>query len=305
MTRDYITGAPFAIERCQACALVRTRPVAAVLEPATHYPAAYYGTSGRFLGVIESALERLHAIRASRLTRAVGDGPGRVLDVGCGHGTLLAALRRRGWDVVGTELSDAGAAYARTALGLPVLVGDLTDLHLPSSTFDAIVLWHVFEHMIDPAAAVREVRRLLRPGGCLLISVPNFGSPESRWSRGGWFHLDAPRHLHHFTVGTLQTLLADAGFTIKHTSYSTPEYDFFSAVQSAENRLGLTPNLLYSLLRARSARLSPPRTVPAWQRAVAVGLAPVLSAVAAVWVPAATLARQGATITFYAIRQGS
>ena len=79
------------------------------------------------------------------------------------------------------------------------------------TTYDAVVLWHVAEHLHAPQGTVRGIARLLRPGGVLLIAVPNFGSPEARIGRAGWFHLDVPRHLVHFTASTLTAILEPPG----------------------------------------------------------------------------------------------
>jgi SAM-dependent methyltransferase len=148
---------------------------------------------------------------------------------------------------------------------------------------------------------VEHVARLLRPGGVLLIAVPNFASPEARIGRAGWFHLDVPRHLVHLTPSTLRAILGSAGFRPVKVTHLVPEYDLFSFVQTAENRLGLPPNLLYDVLRRPEARL---RRQPTGRvlTGVAVGLAVPLSIAAVVIAPLAAAARRSATIAVYAVR---
>jgi len=305
---DYITHEQFEIVVNAEHGWAQTQPTPAPKELAAYYPAGYYGThrDKRFPSVIERLQDALYRYRARQLTLMNGGQPGRVLDVGCGRGLLLAQLQKLGWDVVGTELSEGSASYPREVLGLPVQVGDLADQHFPSGHFDAVVMWHVLEHVIDPAATMREVNRLLRPGGIFLIGVPNFASLEARVSGDKWFHLDVPRHLNHFTPHSLRRALKRTGLRVRRMQFFAPEFDSFSFVQSTLNRLGLRPNLLYNLLRGRTAKVigadeGAGNLAP--QVAATILLGGLLGVVS---IPATLLAaalRQGATLTIYAEKQ--
>jgi SAM-dependent methyltransferase len=255
--RDYITGDPFEICRCRACGFVVTWPQPDAAGMARYYPAGYFGggQERRFPAVAEAFQQMLYSARARLVERMNGCRTGRVLDIGCGPGLLLREFQRHGWEVQGTELNEASAAYARDKLEIPVHTGPATELPWPTNHFDAVVMWHVLEHLPDARQALREVARVLRPGGVFLIGVPNFGSTEARMAQDKWFHLDVPRHLTHFTRESLTAALAETGFTIKRLSFFAPEYDCFSFTQSALNGLGLRQNLLYNLLRAGSAKL--------------------------------------------------
>ena len=300
--RDPVTGDPFEIRRCAACGLTLTWPVPSPSELGRYYPDAYYGKASekRFAGPIEGLQRALYGSRVRLVEQASGGRPGRVLDVGCGRGFLLGAFRRRGWTVEGTELSAASSAHAREALGIPVHVGALESLRLPAASFDAVTLWHVLEHVADPASLLAEVGRLLRPGGALLVGVPNFASPEARATGAGWFHLDAPRHLVHFTPATLDRALTDAGFEAIGSRGLAPEYDVFSLVQSALNRMGLRQNALYDLLRGRAARLG---TAGGLSAAASVLLAAPLGILSVPATLAAGLARAGSTLTVIARKE--
>lgn len=302
--RDYISGDAFAIVRCGACGLVRTSPAPDAAHLSAYYPPAYYGAPARrrFPAVVEAVQRLLYGARARAVERLAG-GRGRVLDVGCGRGFLLEAFRRRGWEVQGTELDERSAAHARDVLGLPVETGPVEAWPWPDGHFDAIAIWHVLEHLADPAAMLARLRRLLRPGGVLMVGVPDFGSPEARLARGGWFHLDVPRHLAHLSTEWLTGALGAAGLDVRRRSAFAPEYDAFSFVQSAENRLGLRQNLLYDVLRGRSAKVLGERGGAAAQVAVALLLAIPLGILA---VPATTLlalAGRGSSVTVWATRR--
>jgi SAM-dependent methyltransferase len=300
--RDYVTGDAFEIRRCEDCGLAFTFPPPPPAEMGRYYPDAYYGDAGekRFVGPVEGMQRALYGARARRVEEAAGGAPGRVLDVGCGRGFLLDAFRRRGWTVEGTEMSLASSAHAREVLGIPVQVGPLESLGLPGGSFDAVTLWHVLEHVTDPASLLGEIARLLRPGGVLLVSVPNFGSPEARLTGPGWFHLDAPRHLVHFTPASLAGVLHLAGFESLQSRFFAPEFDAFSFVQSTLNRMGLRQNALYDTLRGRAAKLG---SGGGWASAAAsVLLAAPLGVLSVPVTFAAGLAGAGSTLTVLARR---
>jgi SAM-dependent methyltransferase len=251
--QDYVTGEHFTVGYCATCGLHVTSPVPGREEMTRHYPPGYYGTGRRFNLAIEWMLDIIYRYRVWYITRE--QPPGKALDIGCGRGLLINKLRQQGWDVRGTELSDRAADYARNVLGLRVTTQSLQEAGYPDGEFDLVILWHVLEHMHHPHAVLSEVRRILRPGGRLVLAVPNFGSWEARWGREHWFHLNVPGHLTHFTPGTLKKALERVGLQVVSKSYFSTEYDFFSFVQTALNKLGFHPNRLYNLLRTRTAKL--------------------------------------------------
>jgi 2-polyprenyl-3-methyl-5-hydroxy-6-metoxy-1,4-benzoquinol methylase len=303
---DYVSGETFEILRCETCGLARTVPPPASERMAAYYPQAYYGAASarRFPALVERLQRSLYGARARAVERLAG-GAGYVLDVGCGRGFLLEAFRRRGWSVQGTELDARSAAHAREVLGLPVETAPAESWPWPDGTFDAISLWHVLEHLSDPAATLERVRRLLRPGGVLMVGVPNFGSTEARLAGPAWFHLDVPRHVVHLTPAWLEGALHEAGLEVRRRSFFAPEFDAFSFVQSAENRLGLRHNLLYDLLRGPGAKLLRDGAGRARARAAAAALlmAAPLGVLAIPATLALSLAGRGSSLTLYAVRR--
>ena len=302
---DYVSGDGFRIVQCRACGLSFTSPVPAPETLGRYYPEEYYGSleGPRFPPIVERIQDFLYRGRVRRVERALGSRGGRVLDFGCGKGFLLRAFRQRGWQVDGVELSEQSARHGREVLGLSVQVGPIAGLPFPEETFDVVVLWHVFEHLPDPGEVLDGLKRLLRPGGILAIGVPNFGSLEARASKAGWFHLDVPRHLVHFSPGTLAAMVRKAGFDIVGWSWFAAEFDAFSFIQSVQNRMGLPMNLLYQTLRQPGSKL-PLRRAHGWQRALTLALAVPLGMLALIAVPLAGLFRQGSSMTLFARRSG-
>jgi 2-polyprenyl-3-methyl-5-hydroxy-6-metoxy-1,4-benzoquinol methylase len=300
--RDYISGDPFTVKVCRLCSLVRTHPHPMGEDMQRYYPLRYYGSTKRYLFPIDYMLNRRQATWAARIHERHANRPGTALDCGCGQGLLLHGLRERGWNVVGTELTDEAARFARSVLSLNVLVGDLSDLQLKDGAYDVIILRHVLEHVDDPAGVLREARRRLRNGGLVLVAVPNFGSVEAGVWKRHWFHLDVPRHVTHFTPTTLRRLLEEAQFRCEDSSYFSPEFDYFSFIQSALNALGFGQNSLYELLRVPPAKFVRRRRARRYVRDVIASatLGPILAMLALVWVPIAAAMNRGATVVVYA-----
>jgi 2-polyprenyl-3-methyl-5-hydroxy-6-metoxy-1,4-benzoquinol methylase len=162
---------------------------------------------------------------------------GSLLDVGCGSGAFLATMRNLGWDVHGVEPDPEAAVTARGVHHLPVLNGTLEDVRLPDASFDAITMNHVIEHVLDPQFVLKDCGRLLRVGGRLVVVTPNVESLGHLLFRRSWFALDPPRHVHLFSIGTLQRAAKGAGLEIKtlRTLSRMSRLDFIHSVLIAHH----------------------------------------------------------------------
>ena len=109
--------------------------------------------------------------------------PGRLLDLGCGDGTVLWLARRDGWDVRGVELFPEQTALLRERLGLEVETSDLTAYRGTPESWDVVVLRHVLEHLPDPVAMLRRTRVLLKPGAVAVLEFPNIDALDARARR--------------------------------------------------------------------------------------------------------------------------
>ena len=140
------------------------------------------------------------------------EGSREALEIGCATGLYLDRLRRLGWNVTGIEPSDAAARIARSA-GLHVQTGTLDSVMVSSSKYDLAAAWMVLEHVPAPRATLMQLHTALRPGGTLMLSVPNAGCWEAFVFGKFWFGWEPPRHLQHFTPSTLRKLLEECGYT--------------------------------------------------------------------------------------------
>ena len=137
---------------------------------------------------------------------------GSLLDVGCANGLFLLALDPQPWRRVGIDVvSESVEVIQRCVPDLRVLPGDIYQSDLLPGSFDVITFWHVLEHLFEPQRVLERALTLLKPGGLVFISVPNFDSLQAGLFRHYWWALDTPRHLHHFSPRSLEKLLVDAG----------------------------------------------------------------------------------------------
>jgi len=172
-------------------------------------------------------LARLLPLRGATADREIRHLParpgGRLLDVGCGTGAVVARMRALGWDAEGLD-PDAEAIAVAERAGIKVTRGTLADLDdaAHAAVFDAITLSHVIEHLHDPAGDLARIHRLLKPGGLLWIATPNLEALGHRRFGPDWVGLDPPRHLVLFTTESLADLLRRTGFEPAPTPTPAP-----------------------------------------------------------------------------------
>jgi len=243
----------FKVRRCRRCEHHFTVPVLGPNEIGAYYAEVYYGTKNkRFNPLMEGLVEWFARRRATTLGRFAKVG--KVLDIGCGRGLTLAALRDQGWQTRGCEFSETAARKAKEMLNLDVDHGGFDENNYADGEFDAVILWHVYEHLSDAGEAMKSFHRIIKPGGILVIAVPNFDSIQAQGTHYGWFHLDMPRHYSHFGAPWLREHLPKAGFRVLAEHHGSLEQNCYGWIQSILNCLGLQRNLLYDILRQPSAR---------------------------------------------------
>src|SRR5579872_2455391 len=291
----------FSLLCCATCRLLYTSPQLPPQEIAHWYGQSYYGEqNSRFNFIFETLITWFRRRRAARLCK-YRTAPGAVLDIGCGRGHFLSALRESGWSCTGTELSETAAQHARDVLKLDVHTGPFSDGSFPNSSFDAIYLWHVLEHIASTKDALTSVRRILRPGGMLVIALPNVESWQARLCRYGWFHLDLPRHYVHCSAAWLVETLISLGFRIMEVNHFSFEQNVYGWIQSMLNCSRLKTNLLYDILKRKSAREidRPLRRHPV-QSIISIIFAAALLPAAIVAAVLEAIFRRGGTIEIYA-----
>jgi SAM-dependent methyltransferase len=241
---------PFDVYACDACTIWFRHPLPDERELTAMYEDARYHESAYFQNARPGYPRRAPEVRIYRraladLGRLVGEGDGghdarralpamggattaarRLLDVGCGTGVFLDLAREAGWDVAGVELSARHAAHARTTFGLDVWQGDFLAVPFAPGSFAAVTMWDFLEHVLDPRAVLAQARRLLVPGGLLLVFTIDctslFNTTAGLVYRASGGRAVRPiellydaRHNYYFTPPALARLIETAGFRIE------------------------------------------------------------------------------------------
>lgn len=213
------TSKGWSLVRCEGCGLVQTSPRRTPEAMVAFYAGAYYEQATGYAASQQRGPRRDDRLLARRLAawaeRDALAPPRWSLDVGCGHGRVVAAMQEAGWRAVGIEPS-ARACRAGQQAGLDLRVGTLDTARLDdvAGRVAAITALHVLEHVHAPSRFVETCATLLRPGGLLVIEVPDFGSAVARKMGPRWANLYPGLHLYQFTRATLRPLLNQSGFTI-------------------------------------------------------------------------------------------
>ena len=262
--QDYLEKNPgkFTIVQCNRCKLTYLNPRPTMKELASCYSSNYYAHQKPNLTKIEKRLSKLNNypfkdILKERFHYSCGQnysffkkvlirflflfchplfrgvlefkGSGRILDIGCGSGLHLWFLKNLGWQVWGLEISSPAAQIAQS-LGVNVFCGELTQANFPSQYFDIIRMNHVIEHLPQPAAYLKEIKRILKPDGDCLIRTPNIKSLNYLIFKKYWRGLEVPRHLYLFSPITLKTLFHRFGFQIKKIHYVASSGTFLTSL---------------------------------------------------------------------------
>jgi 2-polyprenyl-3-methyl-5-hydroxy-6-metoxy-1,4-benzoquinol methylase len=214
--------------RCSACGYVFDHP-----RPNQQEITAFYSQQEKYDAWLSNAAAR-DALWKRRLKMLLRHrAPGNLLDVGTGIGQFLHHAQPYFSEVAGTEISESAVRMAQERYGLEIQQGRIEELLIPDASFDNVTLFHVLEHVPDPARLMRRCHQLLRPGGMAVIAVPNdvlaWGSGLKKL--GKRMGLQAFRkfsritgipkagtsseiHLSHFTPVVLGRLLSSNGFEI-------------------------------------------------------------------------------------------
>ena len=244
----------FSVVECRKCGLAFTSPRLKQDEINEYYPDEYYSFRGDHIVQGKSTLELWVSRQYSRMlwrglmaggvspVRRIKDffvsvlflpfyryrnrcfpyedRPGRMLDIGCGSGRLLSHLKEQGWAVCGVEFNGDAAGFAREKRGLNVFAGKFENAEYDDDFFDIITMNHALEHLIEPLAQLKRVRKILKPGGMLVVRGPNLSKIESAVFGSLWHAYELPRHMFHFNARSIRRLLMEAGFEVVKVKYT-------------------------------------------------------------------------------------
>ncbi|MEG1580919.1 MAG: class I SAM-dependent methyltransferase [Bacteroidaceae bacterium] len=213
----YATGETFALYECDICHFRFTQNAPQEGEIGSYYETPDYishsdtrkGLMNKVYHYVRSYMLGHKARLVIRTLRKLARG--KLLDIGAGTGYFANEMAERGWEVTAAEKSEQARAFAQKEFGLHTLSPE--DLQtLDDTSFDAITMWHVMEHIEHLNEEWEMLYRLLKPKGCLVIAVPNCSSADATLYKQYWAAYDVPRHLWHFTPDTMQRIAETHGF---------------------------------------------------------------------------------------------
>ncbi|MDB5266915.1 MAG: hypothetical protein JWN89_730 [Parcubacteria group bacterium] len=220
---------PFDIFKCPACGLLETLPPLTQSEVGplytNHYPYNDVDPKKIRTGFKPELTERerFHNwLRGNhRIHYMLPPGTGRVLDVGCGDGRSLLQLEALGYEACGIE-ADENIRRIKDELRLDIYIGTIEDYPSLPEKFDIIIANQLVEHIVDLESFMNAARKLLTPGGTIIISTPNAGSLQRKLFGRAWVNWHIPYHQQIFTKGSLQILLQKHEFKVRETKTVSP-----------------------------------------------------------------------------------
>ena len=174
---------------------------------------------------------------------------GRVLDIGAGTGKHSLYLQNKGFEVYAIDISPLTVAIMKQRGVRNAQVMDLMELKFPENYFDAITLFHVFEHLAEPKQMLEIIAKIIKTNGIVVFSFPNISSFQSKIFKGKWLHLDPPRHLFFFEPKDFINIMQGHGFKIIKKHYFSLEQNPFGAVQSSLNLTTKKREVLFESLK--------------------------------------------------------
>jgi 2-polyprenyl-3-methyl-5-hydroxy-6-metoxy-1,4-benzoquinol methylase len=207
------------IVRCASCDLVYVSPTFDEAHYKKVYVSQEYQDIVRDLGIQshDYRTRRFGSERVELMARHIRCSHPAYLDVGCSTGFVVEAARDAGWKATGIDLNPSAVEFGR-ARGLDLRAVALEDAGFAADSFDAVSLFDVLEHLLDPLHTLRACARLLKPGGILFLYVPNYDS-ASRLLMGGDAHFIWPtHHLNYYTPVTMRDLLAREGLSAEYVA---------------------------------------------------------------------------------------
>lgn len=240
-TRKLMSIKGFNIVKCRNCGLsyvnprLKERKLHKIYDKKYFSNEAFDGAKTAFYGY-GKYLEEEDCIKATfkRRLKVINrlSGKGRLLDIGCAFGFFLELARDNGWKVQGLEISEYAYTYAKNVLKLPVMNKTLEKAKFKSSSFDVVTIFDVIEHLPDPKSTLKEIRRVLKPNGLVVITTPNIGSITAKILWKNWEEVRRVReHIYFFSKNTLKKILESLGFEVLKTESAGR---FFSVKMAVE-----------------------------------------------------------------------
>lgn len=209
---EFLTKEEFQIHECLNCGLLFTEPRPPKEKIGDFYKSEdYYSHKENNKGFIPKIYETIKSVNLKTKFKMATKGmnTGTVLDIGCGVGDFLHTMEINGWKTVGIEPSEEAKTIAKKRMKGHLYAPDEIN-QLPNESFDLITMWHVLEHVDDLRSEIKQLERLLKKGGRLVLALPNFKSHDAQYYKEYWAAYDVPRHLNHFCKTSIHNIFKNS-----------------------------------------------------------------------------------------------
>lgn len=207
----------FQFIRCDVCGVLRQEPRLDWEDLHNYYQPGYVCHSPQLPTTNKTFHESTRSLGPRKRVNTVRKYKqnGKWLDVGCGSGLILQAAKEHGhWSLFGIEPVKEMAEYTSEQLNVPVFAGTFEDYQGQAAEYDIVSMWDVIEHLSEPFNAMKEVSKLLKPGGVFIFSTPNLNSLDRKIFKDSWLGYDLPRHLYLFPDSLLRKVLKSHGLEV-------------------------------------------------------------------------------------------
>jgi len=217
---DYtVSRETFIIQQCNSCGFKFTNPRPKQKDLGKYYESEEYVSHSKtqkgFINYIYHIAKHYSLFKKVQLINRLGR-KGNILDYGCGTGDFLNACKVSGWSVSGVEPNNLARATAKELLKSEIK-SELLENSFEKENFNVITLWHVLEHISELDKTVETILSFLKPGGVLLIAVPNCNAYDAQVYGKYWAAYDVPRHLYHFVPETVTKYFLNKGLALERT----------------------------------------------------------------------------------------
>jgi 2-polyprenyl-3-methyl-5-hydroxy-6-metoxy-1,4-benzoquinol methylase len=238
-----VSGEEFTVMECEGCTLRFTQDVPDAESIGPYYKAeAYISHTNTSQGLVNSLYQKVRrrTLQQKRklIEKVTGLKTGAMLDVGAGTGAFVHTMKEAGWQVTGLEPDTDARTVSQKDFGVALQPMDNFYV-LPETSFDAITMWHVLEHVHDLNGYIAKLKSLLKENGRLVIAVPNYISKDAVLYNQHWAAYDVPRHLYHFSPKAMQKLIQKYGLKI-HQHKPMWFDSFYVSMLSSKYKTGKT-----------------------------------------------------------------
>ena len=245
----FLTQEPFKILECKDCGLLYTTPRPNKEEIGKYYQSdEYYSHQENKEGFIPKVYEKVKSINLKNKYNIATEKTtrGKILDIGCGVGDFLHTMEQQGWECTGVEPSEDAKAIAKKRIKAQLLSSEEQE-NLSDGSFDVITMWHVLEHVDALRWQIQQLYRLCKPGGRIIIALPNYKSYDGQYYKAAWAAYDVPRHLNHFNEETIVKIFEESH--LKHIKTEKLRWDAYYISYMSEKYLHHSLPLLRGAVR--------------------------------------------------------